>query len=75
MHDLKNLGIVISDIQSIFLVEFFMSGRFLIEVKYWKKNFNNLNKTKQTNNNKKTKKNNKPSFWNKLYLSFTVFSY
>ena len=55
-----------------------MSGRFLIEVKYWKRNFNNLNKKKQTNRKtekKKKKKNETISFWKKLYLRFTVFAY
>ena len=32
----------------IFLIEFFVSGSFSIEVTYWKKNFNKLNKKKKT---------------------------
>ena len=40
------------------LLEFFMPTKFSIEVKYWKRNLNNLNKKKQTNKqtNKKLKK-------------------
>ena len=41
----------------LFLIEFFVSGKFLIEVKYWKRKFNNLNKKKQqANQTKKQKK-------------------
>ena len=31
----------------LFLIEFFVSGRFPIEEKYWKGKFNNLKKKKQ----------------------------
>ena len=57
----------------IFLIEFFVSGSFSIEVTYWKKNFKKLIKKKKTKKNKK--KNIKLCFWNKLYLRFIVFSH
>ena len=43
--------------RSLFLIEFFVSGRFSIKVKYWKRKFNNLNKKNQQANQKKLKKN------------------
>ena len=57
----------------IFLIEFFVSGSFSIEVKYWKKNFNKLNKKKKTK--KELEKKYQTCLWNKLYLRFIVFSY
>ena len=37
--------------RSLFLIEL-RAGRFSIEVKYWKRKFNNLNKKKQQANQK-----------------------
>ena len=39
----------------LFLIGFFISGRFSMEVRYWKRKFNNLNKKKQQANQKKKK--------------------
>ena len=59
----------------LFLIEFFVSGRFSIEVKYWKRKFNNLNKKKQQANQKKLKKklSNHKLIWDLLYFHIITF--
>ena len=75
MQDLKKLNVLLLIFSLLFLSEFFISGRFSIEVKYWKRNFNILIKKKQTDKQTNERKKNKPSFLNKLYLRFIAFSY
>ena len=79
-NTLKNFNILFLIFSPLCLIEFFISTRFSIEVKHWKRNLNNLNKKKQTNKqtNKKFKKNIKPCFWNNwiwdpLYFHIITF--
>ena len=59
----------------LFLIEFFVSGRFSIEVKYWKRKFNNLNIKNQQANQKKWKKklSNHKLIWDLLYFHIITF--
>ena len=41
---LQNSNMLFLIFRPLFLIEFFMSGRFLIDVKHWKAKLNNLNK-------------------------------
>ena len=77
---LKNLNMLFLIFSPIFLIEFFMPGRFSIEVKYWQWIFKNLNKKKQTNKqtSEKEKQLSKHLFetncvWDLLYFLLKLF--
>ena len=61
-NTLKNFNMLFLIFSPLCLIEFFMSTRFSIEVKYWKRNLNNMNKKKRINKQTKSLKKNQTMF-------------
>ena len=76
-NTLKNFNTLFLIFSPLCLIEFFMPTRFSIEVKYWKRNLNNMNKKKRINKQKVKKKSNYlfeiNCIWDSLYFHIMTF--